>query len=627
LLRRNRISSFLFFVAFSWAGIGMGVDLKSGLITQDFSTFLEKKLNTVFVDKKVELSRVESSGFKNLAIKDFAVSRKSDSSPVFSVDKIIIKYNLLDLALRRFENLGGIYLVSPSLFFARDQGVGGISLPGGASSYFSGAAAYGAKPIKFRILNGSITVLGREPVLKNLEGAVTFYNSDLRLENLKGAFLNCPVLVNGKIENALEAPVVKLRLLAADKYYALTCTFTQPLLTAKETLKKQEGAGFKTSDRNGKGAVWGRLRLFDRFDMRFKGVINISQGKALEIEKLVVTSPIDPKTRFIITGDVNLSDNACRLIITPKAEGATGNIQVATNISKAKGLIVSAKLNHINIMGHDVLSQLDASANFYKTANPGEGVLRGALKTQNLIVDYKPFKEIEASWILKKKELFITNFDLGVVYRLFGKVNLSKPYDIDLNLSINNAELADWGIFSRANAAPSVSGLVVGRLKVKGPFIEPSTNGKIDIREGNINDIKFNAINFNLKGKGPILVVSDSRISKEGGFLYINGYLDMRKFGRRNMMEDLKITTDQKIIVWEGWDITKSTSEVEARKALSEDFDVNFKTEVGEKDVGIDDGRKESEIGLDYKIQKDDSINVRMKNDGAFVGVKHKVKF
>lgn len=594
----------------------MGLDVRSGLIAKDFGSFAQTKLNTMFSGKEMKLGRIGSSGLKNLAITDFSVSRKSDSSPILSVDKIIVDYNLINLALRRFENLGKIYLISPTLFFNPQQG-SGFSIPAKASSYLSGTSAYTGKPLKFQILNGNITVLGRPPILKNLEGQVSFYNASLKLHEVKGVFLDIPVVVNGRVDNVLERPVIKLRLTAKDKYYSVVCTFIN------------DGQG-------GQARIWGTARLFDKFQTRFKGVVNITAGQTVEIKKLVMTNPFVPRAVFLVAGGVNLSDGSSEFIVEPKTETVTktsdltppGYIKVAAKADKEKGLSIYAKISHLNFLGHDVLSEININSQLYKTAESHK-ILKGSLKTQNFILDYKPFKEVELKWIIRNKELFITDFQLGDTYRMSGKVKLSRPYQTELALSINNAELGDWFVFFNPSYTASISGLVEGKIKVEGPIAALSTNGRLNIREGNINAVKFNAINFNLKGEGPILAVSDSRIFKDGGFLRMDGEIDLRKFGRRNILEDVKITTDQRVIVWEGWDITKSPSEIMAKKGISDNVDVNFKTyvTVGNQSGMDEDEDKKSEIGLDYKIKKDDSINVRMKEDSAFVGVEHKMKF
>jgi len=624
LIKRRKVSGFLFFIAFSLVGVEMGFDVKDGLIARDFSAFLEKKLDTIFVDKDVRVSRVESSGLRKFAIEGLKVSQKKDKDDslqadagapfIFSVDKVIIKYSPLNLLLKRFEDLGRVYLISPILCLNPARTDKDFALPRRASSYLSGSSAYHGEPIRLSMLNGSITLRGREPFLKNLGGSVLFYDYGLRFNNLRGTFLNLPVLLNGRIENVLDAPSAKISFVVEDKYYKIKCAF--------------QSLGYE-----GDGLIRGRIRLFDKFNVAFKGRINIASGNAIKVKKLIVKLPLQADAGFNISGEVNFSDGTSSFIVIPRAEFLSKQIneerigfaRVTSSTDKENGLSISAKLNHISFFEYDVLSQVDINTGIYKEAGLSN-ILKGSLKTQTLIVNYKPFHEIESSWALKKDTLFITNIGLGNEYRLFGKVKLNKPYDVDLNLSINNADFADWLVFANSRQPAAASGLISGKVNVRGPITKPVSEGRINITDGNINEIKFQAINFNVKGKGPILAVSDSRIHKAGGFLYMDGEIDLTKLGKRNIFEDIRIRTDQKVIVWEGWDITKDTNEINAKKDLGDAFDVNFKTY---KDTGsiIDEEKSKNEIGFDYKIKKDDSINLRMKDDSAFVGVEHKVKF
>lgn len=594
MVKRRRNSFALFFIAVSWMGAGMGLDIKNGLIAKDFSAFLEKKLDAAFAGKEVKLDKIGGGVFGNLTINDFSVSE--NSSPIFSVDRVVVKYNLFNLLMRRFENSGRIYLVSPSIFFTQKKEAPAIS-PAPAAAPLTKRANLFYGPVRFQILNGSICGFNGKPVLNNMAGVVVFHNSRLSFNGLRGSFLNLPVVVNGRIENPLDSPVVKLRLLITGKYY-----------TAR--------LAFKSSGQKGEGAVRGYVKFFDKFGVSFRGRINIVSADTIEIKDFLV------EDQLAINGEINLSNGSSKFTIRP----STGAIKILTNCDREKGFSIHSKLDHISPFGFDILSQLNIKTDLCELRDSAP-FLRGQIETQNLIVNYKPFKEIRASWILKKDELFITSLELGSEYRLFGRIGLDKPYNMDLTLSANGALVEDWLVFSKYEEPGKFSGLLNGKLKIQGPLKEPVTKGNFSVREGNIKKVRFNAINFNLKGKGPILTISDSRIIKDGGFLYIEGYLDLRKFGKRNVFENVNIKTDQRIVVWEGWDISKDidTSEVKLEKEINEDFGVNFRTYTGGEDVSED--RKDTEIGVDYKIKKDDSINLRMKEDSAFVGVEHKVKF
>ncbi|MCM8781800.1 MAG: hypothetical protein NC828_01950 [Candidatus Omnitrophica bacterium] len=605
LAKRRRFSGILFFAALSWMGVGMGLDIKNGLIAKDFGTFLEGRLNNIFVGKEIMLSQIAGNVFRSVTIDEFSISKRLSEgggvlSPIFSVDRIIIKYNLLDLLRRQFEKISGIYLISPSLFFVPTQAIG-LS-PSGYP--FVTNSVYSPNGIKFHILNGDIGTVGKKPILTNLTGVVVLRDSTLVFNNMKGNFLTLPVLVNGRIQRPFEAPLIKLSLLTKDKYY-----------TAR--------IAFKSMDQKGGGTVFGNARLFDKISVFLKGKVTIVSDELIEINDIAVgIFPLSTKPMFTISGDINLTTKSSKFIIRAKS----GFIEVMSNISQKKGLSIYARVNHLRAFGFDVLSQIDINTSLHEKGEPYE-ILRGSFRTQNLIINYKPFPEIKARWVLKKNELFISGLSLGDGYRLAGILKSTPPYDVDLNLKVTNALLEDWLAFSKDPQSRFISGVINGEMKIKGPIKSPTTKGRFEIRNGNIQDVSFNSLNFNLSGKGTLLVVSDSKIFKEGGFLLMEGEIDLAKLGKRNIFEDLKIETDQRVIVWEGWDISKdiSASEVKLKKDISEEFKVNFKTYVNDKDGPAEE--RKSEIGVDYKIKKDASINMRMRDDGAFVGVEHKLKF
>lgn len=579
----------------------MGFDIRAGLLTTDFTSFLEKKLSSAFADKTVKLSNIKGGIFNDFTIDDFSIlnktapgsSDKTASPAMFSSDKIIIKYNLMDLVFRHFEKFGGIYFISPVLNYSPGQSGQGF-MPVYTAS-LTQKLSDGQSPIQVHILNGSIAMPGKEALLSNISGSVDVSASELSFHNLSANFQGFPLMINGKVRTVSGKQAVRLRILVNEKY----C---------------KARIDFKSSDREGIGAIQGVIKLFDRFSLHFNGKLDMSSGEDVQIKDLSIENWLK------LDGYIDFTTRSSKFIVRPKK----GFIKVMTNLNDKRGLSIFTELDHLDIFGLDLLSHIDINTSFGETNGSG-AILRGTLRTQNVILNYKPFKDVRASWLLKKDVLFINTLELGDEYRLFGKIELSSPYNMDLKLAMNNVDLRDWSIFSESEEANFLSGIMNGKVEVRGPFAKPVTKGALVVSDGNIDDVRFKALNFNLAGKGPIINISDSRIIKEGGVLFINGEVDLAKLGKRNIFENVKVTTDQKTIVWEGWDISKSPSEVNLNRQVGDEFKVHFKTNMNDT-ASVSNG-KENEMGLDYKIKQGDSINVRVKEDGAFVGVEHKVKF
>jgi len=593
----------------------MGFDIKSGMIAKDFSVFLEEKLDSIFIDKEVELSRISGSIFSRLAVDDLSLYQKgpatafltdSDkaSALVFSVDRMTIKYDLADLLLRRFDDFGGVYLISPSFVFkpGRPEGLGLSS----SVSPFGGGLPFNLRPVKFQILNGNILGLGGKPILNNLEGVASFSDSTLTFRDMKGDFLGLPVLVGGKIKDPFNRPVTRLSFKLEDKHYKARFAF-------RSGLEKCEGC------------VIGYVEFFDTVRANFKGRVNITPEGVVELKNLVVRDFLKtadlPQVALYLNGNMDFINETGEFIIRPE----TGFVKISGKIKEDRGLQVYSKFSHINFFGLDMISQMNLDTSFHRSRD-SSAILRGTFKTQNLILNYKPFKEIEVSWVLKNNKLVINSLELGGEYRLFGKLLLAPPYDMDLSLKISNAYVSDLLIFSDFEIGQEpFSGVLNGSIRTRGPIKNPESKGEFEFRDGNLGELNFDVINFGIKGKGPVLKVSDSRIFKEGGFLYLGGEVDLSKLGKRNIFENLKVETDQRVIVWEGWDISKDSREVKLSRPINEDFDVKFKTYVPRESMSED--QKKNEIGIEYKIKEDDSINIKMQEDSAFVGVEHKIKF
>ncbi|MCX5716649.1 MAG: hypothetical protein NTV07_07415 [Candidatus Omnitrophica bacterium] len=594
LVKRRRTSFVLLSFALLWVGMDMGIDAKSGVIARDFNVFLQDKLKSVFAGKEIKLARMEGGLFRSLTVDDVKIGS------AFSVDRVILRYNLFNLLLRRYEKFGGIYLISPALFFNSSAAAGGQPGPNmpSMSASLAGQPGHFARPIACHALNGTIFGPNKKPIVSNLTGSVEFFNSNLRFNNVKGNFMGLPVIVNGSADNLFGSPVLKLRLSAKERYY-----------TAR--------LAFKTTPKNEFGAVWGYLNVFDKYGVNFKGRINFGTQNVIKIEKFFVED-----LGLRVNGEINVKDGSAVLLIEPK----TGFVKVTGSLSEENGLSIFSKASHLNFFGSDFLSDIIINTKIHQLKNE-PAVLSGSLKTQNLIINYKPFKEISARWVWKKDKFFINSLSLGDTYRLMGSIGLRRPYDLDLKLNINGAHVADWLVFSKYGDDGIISGVLSGEVTVRGPLKEPSVKVKLNLKDGNIKDLKFDSINLNLKGKGPVLAIHDSRIVKEDGCLYIDGEVNLAKLGKRNVFEDVRVETDQKTIVWEGWDVSKDidTSEVKLKKDINEDFRINFKT-YSDQDKRLSE-QSEGEVGLDYKIHKNDSINLRMKEDEAVVGVERKVKF
>ncbi len=602
-IRRRRFSGVLLCAAVSWVGLGMGFDIRSGMIAKDFRSFFEERLTAVFSDKEVRIARIEGGIFNKLTVDEFSIaarpSKNGQAEPAFfSVDRIIIKYDLADLLRRRFDRLGDLYLISPRLSLPSSP-IGGLHLPAGTASFAQGSAAFPHLP-RCHILNGSIIGPDRKALLTDLVGTVSFRRSTLFLDHLRGLFMNMPVEVTGSIKDPLRSPVIRLRLKIDGGYY-----------TAR--------VWFKGIDRTGGCAVRASVTVLKKREISCVGKINVATR-----DRIVVRDLVFNKGLLAVSGDLRIPSRSGRFIVRTRS----GPIKLTAALAGPgkTGLRAHASLSHLKIFGFDLMSQVDLDLVSRKIAGT-PAVLTGSVSTGATILNYRPFKDVRSRFVLKRESLYISSFDLGDEYHLSGAVALRPPYAVNLGLAVVNAYPADWLVFSKIDRTGFISGIMNGHLAFRGPAAAALSNGRVEIRDGNFKGIKFISASIAVNGKGPIISVKDSKIYQEGGFLFIDGDIDLRKFGHRGFFGHIKAKTDRDI-TWNGWSLSKddTTAEIKLKKDIDDEVKVNFKTSTAtDKMTGAP--REQREVGIDYKIQKNDNINVKVKNDSTFVGVEHKVKF
>ena len=123
--------------------------------------------------------------------------------------------------------------------------------------------------------------------------------------------------------------------------------------------------------------------------------------------------------------------------------------------------------------------------------------------------------------------------------------------------------------------------------------------------------------------------VYDSRIVRPDSFLVMDGVADFREFGTDKFMEDVIISSDEKTIIWEGWDITKTDDEQEfsMRKGLGKNFKVGYKRQMDDE-THYDPVKNQDEFQLEYDVDDiNGTVEIRAKENEEFVVLKKKYKF
>ncbi len=305
---------------------------------------------------------------------------------------------------------------------------------------------------------------------------------------------------------------------------------------------------------------------------------------------------------------------------------AKGSLKAEGVISDEGDLEVNFRANHLKLFGYDIVG--DAVLN-NKFVSRQDGSVEGRFETKGLVVNYNPFLDIKASYRIASGVFEMSDLNLEDSFKGSGKISLKKPFNTDLTMLINNVSLS-W-LFSRlgAKGASSIlSGTLNAKFELKGALSNLRSTSRLEIRKGSIATLDFNYLTATLKGEGPVIRIEDARITRESGYFTIGGEMDLRKIGKNAFFSNIKMTSDDRAITWDGWKEKKvqDVQEFSMKKKLTDDINLSFNTFVtGEK---IDEGIKNAdEVQLEYKLHPNNSLRMTLSQGNDFFGFEHKDKF
>ncbi|MGB2601854.1 MAG: hypothetical protein WBD00_00890 [Candidatus Omnitrophota bacterium] len=298
-----------------------------------------------------------------------------------------------------------------------------------------------------------------------------------------------------------------------------------------------------------------------------------------------------------------------------------GTVKIKGSITKEKDISVYSRLDKVNLAGAEIIGDIWLS---YRD----EGMPVFLVKAENLVVNRSPFWDIVAggTFSREKKLITIDKASWGKGFSLFGKIATEDPYNSNLKLMFRNVDLAEVGsMFGNTNTP--LGGIAEGEFTFKGPLNTASVKGRLHVGEGVLGNMEFRSISASFEGKLPVIKAVDSRVMKDGGYIMVDGEIDFSKMREGKAFDGLLFETDNKVAVWEDWQISKGDS---ANKVRATRDKVTLSTSLEDdslhRGIGEDDPIQ-NELGVNYKIDKGSSLKVQIEEDDDFFGLEHKIEF
>ncbi|MBU1128418.1 MAG: AsmA-like C-terminal region-containing protein [Candidatus Omnitrophica bacterium] len=321
-----------------------------------------------------------------------------------------------------------------------------------------------------------------------------------------------------------------------------------------------------------------------------------------------------------IRGMMNPVNKSLEFSVFP-VSGEGEEIKVTCTIDKEGKIEIYSRLYRWFINGKEVVGDIWMSL--------GDDGTIFSVKAKNLLIDKYPVWDVNCmgSYDPDAGRLRFNALEWGGGSLVMnGIVSIKPPYPVRLNLSLRKLDLAELAKVAGGGDEP-VAGISTGNIEFTGPAKGALVSGRLFVEKGVLGELEFVSMFATLSGNLPVIKVSDARVVKDGGHITVSGEVDLSKMREDTAMENLIFETDNKVAVWEKWQITKDEgpNKVEARKDRLV-FCTSFEGDQPQL-VRKGEEHQQQDMWFKYKLDEYNSLKMEVKEDGDFLGVEHKVQF
>ncbi|MDO8603233.1 MAG: hypothetical protein Q7O04_05245 [Candidatus Omnitrophota bacterium] len=289
----------------------------------------------------------------------------------------------------------------------------------------------------------------------------------------------------------------------------------------------------------------------------------------------------------------------------------------------SKRLVSELKIDNLDIKGAALSGKFILKAKVLK-----DNGLTGKIYSGDMTMNSSALPELKIFFKITKDKLRIYSLNFGKAYRLRGTIGLKEPFETNAYFEILRANLRDMALILKAKRPDVVTGIMNGLFSIKGPLANLESSGFIGGRSGKIGPIWYDSADIRIHGAGPIINIVNSRIRQAQATFTMEGYIDLRSMAGSNPLDYIKLKSDMKTIVWDGWDISKDGSDsLKMVKEIGEKVSVGFRTFAREELPPYQKRDKLDEMSLEYKLDNGQMFQMKLKENEEFFGIEHKKRF
>lgn len=310
-------------------------------------------------------------------------------------------------------------------------------------------------------------------------------------------------------------------------------------------------------------------------------------------------------------------------------DGAGLNRNISADISFFKNGYIFSKwaIKDARLKNLKVSANIIVKGRFIRDETSGVAGFSGKLFSGDLTLKPDSVMPVNMSFCIKGNELNIESFRLGKSYSLRGTIGLTEPFNTDLVLDIEKADIKDVALFTKLKNPESLLGTMNGVIYIKGLLANLFSSGIIQSRNGRVGPVAYEVATIRLEGFGPVINIADANVRQQNGRLMVEGYLDLRNIGKGVLFDGLHIKSELGTILWDGWDIAKKgADELTMSKDVSDTMKVGFKTMTDKPFTGYYESENQEEMSLEYKMGLE-NLKMKLKDNEEFLVIEHNIRF
>jgi len=325
-------------------------------------------------------------------------------------------------------------------------------------------------------------------------------------------------------------------------------------------------------------------------------------------------------SKLLMTGTIDLSGYSVDVRFRP-LEDKKSSVTLKVDLEKDRTVQVYSRVDRGKVFGKEIVA--DVWAEWVTIESP-----EFSIKIENILVDKKPVWDFKAEGVFspEEKKIYLNEVMLGDAFSIKGAIGIGRHYPLNIKLNIDKLDIGEFATML-GDLTGNFMGIAEGDIVLSGPAPSAEVDGRLYIGKGKMGEMEFKSVFATLDGKLPQIKIVDSRVIKDGGNLKISGDIDFTRFSNDKAFEDVIFETDNKVAVWEDWQISKGAEEnVVQPKKDSFTLSTTISEDITEEDL-YSDKSPDAEVKFQYSLDLTDNVQLEVDEENDFFGLEHKVEF